>query len=151
MGPASHEREETVQVSDNFEQNARHEHSLVKPSRDGEKQSVAFDYEKTLRDNLTKHVTFFDALYLNLLSRRMNDSGVKRRELGVMFQNLRVVGLSAASSFQPTFGSVFNPNIIWETIQNARHPHVRDILSGFEGVVRPGEMLCSLLNSRFVN
>jgi ATP-binding cassette subfamily G (WHITE) protein 2 (SNQ2) len=81
----------------------------------------------------------------------MKESDVKTRELGVMFQNLRVVGISAASSFQPTFGSMFNPKIIWEFIQNARHPHLLDILSGFEGVVRPGEMLCSLLNSCFVN
>jgi ATP-binding cassette, subfamily G (WHITE), member 2, SNQ2 len=71
---------------------------------------------------------------------------VKRRELGVMFRDLRVVGLSPPSSSQPTIASMFNPKVIWESIQSARHPSVHDILSGFEGVVRPGEMLCSLLN-----
>ena len=26
-------------------------------------------------------------------------------------------------------------------VQSSRHPHLRDIISGFQGVVRPGEML----------
>jgi ATP-binding cassette subfamily G (WHITE) protein 2 (SNQ2) len=58
-----------------------------------------------------------------------------------MFKDLRVVGLGATASYQPTFGSFFNPRIIFEKIQALRHPPLRDILSGFEGVVRPGEML----------
>ncbi len=58
-----------------------------------------------------------------------------------MFKDLRVVGLGATTSYQPTFGSFFNPNVIIEKIQALRHPPLRDILSGFEGVVRPGEML----------
>jgi ATP-binding cassette subfamily G (WHITE) protein 2 (SNQ2) len=60
-----------------------------------------------------------------------------------MFHNLRVVGLGASTSYQPTLGSLFNPLRIIELIQGIRHPPVRDILSGFEGAVRPGEMLCT--------
>jgi ATP-binding cassette subfamily G (WHITE) protein 2 (SNQ2) len=60
-----------------------------------------------------------------------------------MFKDLHVVGLGAAASFQPTFGSTFNPKVILEKIQTLRHPPLRDILNGFEGVVRPGEMLRS--------
>jgi ATP-binding cassette subfamily G (WHITE) protein 2 (SNQ2) len=60
-----------------------------------------------------------------------------------MFKDLRVVGLGAAASYQPTFGSTFNPKAILENIQTLRHPPVRNILSGFEGVIRPGEMLRS--------
>jgi ATP-binding cassette subfamily G (WHITE) protein 2 (SNQ2) len=71
-------------------------------------------------------------------------AGIQSRELGVMFKDLRVVGLGAAASYQPTFGSFFNPKIILEKIQAFRHPPLRDILSGFEGVVRPGEMLLVL-------
>jgi hypothetical protein len=38
-------------------------------------------------------------------------------------------------------GSILNPiNIVLE-IQKLLHPPVKDILSGFEGVVKPGEML----------
>lgn len=59
-----------------------------------------------------------------------------------MFRDLQVIGLGAAASYQPTLGSLFNPLNILESIQHARHPPIRDILSGFEGVVRPGQMLC---------
>jgi hypothetical protein len=38
-------------------------------------------------------------------------------------------------------GSLFSPTSILRKISEIRHPHVRDILSGFEGVVAPGEML----------
>jgi ATP-binding cassette subfamily G (WHITE) protein 2 (SNQ2) len=62
-----------------------------------------------------------------------------------MFKDLRVVGVGGSASYQSTLGSLFNPKVIMENIKNARHPQVRDILSGFEGVVRPGEMLCGLL------
>jgi ATP-binding cassette, subfamily G (WHITE), member 2, SNQ2 len=58
-----------------------------------------------------------------------------------MFKDLHVVGLGAAASYQNTFGSVFDPRAILEKIRASRHPSLRDILTGFEGVVRPGEML----------
>ena len=73
--------------------------------------------------------------------RRMDRSDVKRRELGVLFENLRVVGLGESAAIQPTFGSTLNPANWIQGIQHMRHPATRDILSGFEGVVRPGEML----------
>ena len=59
----------------------------------------------------------------------------------MLFKDLRVVGLGSAASFQPTFGSTFNPKVMLESLNNIRNPPLRDILSGFEGVVRPGEML----------
>jgi ATP-binding cassette, subfamily G (WHITE), member 2, SNQ2 len=62
-----------------------------------------------------------------------------------MFRDLRVVGLGSSASYIPTLGSMFNPLNILEAVQKARHPPVRDILSGFEGSVRPGEMLCMSL------
>jgi hypothetical protein len=58
-----------------------------------------------------------------------------------VFNDLRVVGIGARSSLQPTMGSLFSPSSILRKISEARHPPVRDILSGFEGVVAPGEML----------
>jgi len=76
---------------------------------------------------------------------RRDRSGIQPRELGVLFQDLRVVGLGAAASYQTTFGSIFNPKAILENIRTLRQPPVRDILSGFQGVVRPGEMLRSYL------
>lgn len=58
-----------------------------------------------------------------------------------MFKDLNVVGLGATAQLQPTLGSVLNPFNIVKNIRASRHPALRDILSGFEGVVRPGEML----------
>jgi ATP-binding cassette, subfamily G (WHITE), member 2, SNQ2 len=72
---------------------------------------------------------------------RRDEAEILPRELGVLFQNLKVVGLGAAASFQPTLGSLLNPMMILEQLQTLRHPPLRDILSGFEGVIRPGEML----------
>ena len=77
---------------------------------------------------------------------------IKTRELGVLFQDLHVVGTGASVSYQPTVGSIFDFGARIQAIQNARHPATRDILSGFEGVVRPGEMLREFLRQyRLVN
>ncbi|KAI6145202.1 ABC-2 type transporter-domain-containing protein [Pisolithus tinctorius] len=78
------------------------------------------------------------------LFRRAEDDGLKSSELGVMFRDLRVVGVGASTALQPTVGSQFNPRSLLSIINNLRHPPLRDILSGFEGVVRPGEMLLVL-------
>ena len=74
---------------------------------------------------------------------RLDESDIKRRELGVSFQNLRVVGLGASALHQETFGSALNPLNFVRKCREVLHPATRDILSGFEGVVRPGEMLCT--------
>lgn len=71
------------------------------------------------------------------------ESELKPRELGVSFKDLRVVGLGQAANYQTTLGSLCDPRAWWERLQLLRHPPLRDILSGFEGVVRPGEMLCT--------
>jgi len=70
-----------------------------------------------------------------------DDAGIQSRSLGVVFQDLTVVGLGATASHQETLGSTFNPLTIFKDIQDGRHPPTRNILSGFEGVVCPGEML----------
>lgn len=72
---------------------------------------------------------------------RQDEESIKKRELGVAFQDLHVQGLGAGASYQETVGSLLNPLNIPARIHEARHPSVRDILYGFEGVVRPGEML----------
>ncbi|OAX36457.1 pleiotropic drug resistance ABC transporter [Rhizopogon vinicolor AM-OR11-026] len=88
----------------------------------------SFDFERTLKD----------------LLRRCGEEDIKGRELGVMFKDLRVVGVGARASLQPTIGSLFNPAAILRNISKVRNPPTRDILSGFEGVVAPGEMLLVL-------
>ncbi|KIM37032.1 hypothetical protein M413DRAFT_448754 [Hebeloma cylindrosporum] len=89
-----------------------------------------FDFQKTL---------------LRVIRKR-EEHNIKPRSLGIAFRDLRVSGLTAASSYFPTLGSVLNPMSIVENLQSLRHPNVRDILSGFEGVVKPGEMILVLGN-----
>ncbi|KAF8622877.1 hypothetical protein AX15_006680 [Amanita polypyramis BW_CC] len=81
---------------------------------------------------------------LQRIVRRLDEANIKSRELGIMFRDLRIVGLVSSASYIPTFGSTLNPFIILENIQNIRRPSLQNILSGFEGVVRPGEMLLVL-------
>ncbi|KZT01955.1 pleiotropic drug resistance ABC transporter [Laetiporus sulphureus 93-53] len=96
--------------------------STLAPGDDG------FDFETSLRDVVSK----------------MDRVDIKRRELGVLFDNLRVIGLGSSAARQPTLGSTLNPLSWLGAIQNIRRPATREILSGFEGVVAPGEMLLVL-------
>ena len=48
-----------------------------------------------------------------------------------MFENLRVVSLSATANYQDTLGSMLNPMNIIAGIKKARNPPVHDILFGF--------------------
>lgn len=65
-----------------------------------------------------------------------------------MFQNLTVLGVGATVSYQPTIGSILNPFNLIGAIQEMIHPQVRELVSGLEGVVSPGEMLRELLDFR---
>ena len=88
--------------------------------------------------------------HLQGLLQRLDEADVKRRALGVAFRDLHVTGLGADASYQTTFGSLFNPTHLSGAIRNIRHPPVKDILSGFEGVVQPGEMLRTPTHSHFL-
>ncbi|TFK38227.1 pleiotropic drug resistance ABC transporter [Crucibulum laeve] len=87
-----------------------------------------FDFEKTLRG----------------LLRKREQADIKTREIGVVFEDLRVVGLKASASYQENMASLLNPVNILEKLRTIRHPPLRDLISGFEGLVRPGEMLLVL-------
>ncbi|KAF9449781.1 pleiotropic drug resistance ABC transporter [Macrolepiota fuliginosa MF-IS2] len=102
--------------------------SLSTDSTIAPKDGEPFDLAKTLRRIVQKR----------------EEHQIKPRELGVVFKNLRVVGLGATASYAPTMGSLLNPSSIFEAFQKVRHPPARDILSGFEGVVKPGEMILVL-------
>ncbi|KAL1743665.1 ABC-2 type transporter-domain-containing protein [Schizophyllum fasciatum] len=96
----------------------------------GAKKSEAdgFDFERILRE---------------IVARRA-DADIESRELGVVFEDLSVTGVGSAAAYQPTLGSMFNPVDIVHGLQGIRHPPTRQILSGFEGVIRPGEMVLVL-------
>ncbi|KAF9817918.1 hypothetical protein IEO21_03112 [Rhodonia placenta] len=111
-------------------------------------EDADFDFAVSLQDVVDKCVIHRrpPAAPLPHLSchARIDWSDVKRRELGVLFDNLRVVGLGTSAAQQPTMGSILNPVNWLSGIQHIRHPATRDILNGFEGVVKPGEMLLVL-------
>ncbi|KAG2044053.1 pleiotropic drug resistance ABC transporter [Suillus americanus] len=100
-------------------------YSYIPPSG---KNEQSFDFKQVLSD-LKKH---------------RQDEGIKDRQLGVIFKNLRVVGAGSRTSLQPTVSSPFHPSTLLAKIRGIRNPSIRDILSGFEGVVTPGEMLLVL-------
>src|ERR1700679_3059602 len=41
--------------------------------------------------------------------KRREEADIKSRQLGVVFESLRVVGLDVSASLQPTLGSLLNP------------------------------------------
>ncbi|KAI0089451.1 pleiotropic drug resistance ABC transporter [Irpex rosettiformis] len=96
---------------------------------DGLANEAPFDLERFLR---------------RFMKQRDKAENVVHRELGVYFKDLHVTGLGASVSHQPTVGSMIDPRNIIHAINDVRHPAVRSILTGFEGVVRPGEMLLVL-------
>ncbi|TDL19014.1 hypothetical protein BD410DRAFT_752633 [Rickenella mellea] len=89
----------------------------------------AFDFEKTLRRAIEQREA----------------EHIPARKLGVLFKDLRVtVRSSEDSSYQSTMGSVLNPLVWIKNIRASRTTRTRDILTGFSGVVKPGEMLLVL-------
>ncbi|KDN40770.1 hypothetical protein RSAG8_07945, partial [Rhizoctonia solani AG-8 WAC10335] len=75
---------------------------------------------------------------------RMDEEGIKHRELGVGFVDLTVRGLGAAAKYQDTLFSMLSPRQWLQTLNELRHPPVKDILTGFTGTVKSGEMLLVL-------
>ncbi|KAF9650879.1 pleiotropic drug resistance ABC transporter [Thelephora ganbajun] len=101
-------------------------YDLSEPTLPGEQGE--FSLEKTMRETL----------------KRLEGSGITPRTLGVYFKDLRVTGTGASSFFQNTVGSRLNPKVAYDDIRRALRPETRDILCGFNGVLRPGEMLLVL-------
>jgi ABC-type multidrug transport system ATPase subunit len=69
-------------------------------------------------------------------------SGFKRQELGVTWQNLNVEVVSAEAAVQENFLSQFNVPQLMKESRNK--PPLRTILSDSHGCVKPGEMLLVL-------
>ncbi|KAF9479336.1 pleiotropic drug resistance ABC transporter [Pholiota conissans] len=105
-------------------------------------RSSSVSTDSTLRVGEDEPYDF--AKVLRYAIRKRDENNIKSRTLGIGFKDLRVVGVTSANSYYPTVGSMFNPKAILENIQSARHPSLRNILDGFEGVIKPGEMLLVL-------
>ncbi|KAK7207385.1 ABC-2 type transporter-domain-containing protein [Myxozyma melibiosi] len=76
---------------------------------------------------------------------RAEDDGIKHRSHGALFQNLTVQGIDMGAKALLTVGEVLKtPLNIVSMIKEARNKKYRNIIEGFDGVVRSGEMLLVL-------
>lgn len=109
-------------------------HSMASAPEDLED---GFDLEKFLKDGRI----------------REKDAGRPEKQLGVVFENLRVEGVDAGSSVVKTY-----PKAIWRTVTGQElvkfanwlsggrilRPPTRNLLEDFQGLVKPGEILLVL-------
>ena len=91
--------------------------------------SPQFSTEKFLKDILT----------------RAKEQGLRRRNSGVLFRSLVVLGYGSEFTHQNTVGTVASGVFrIKDTIQSRRHPPMKTILYSMDGCVKEGEMLLVL-------
>jgi hypothetical protein len=91
--------------------------------------SPYFSTEKFLRDILV----------------RAKEQGLRRRNAGVLFRSLVVLGYGSEFTHQNTVGTVASGVFrIKDTIQSHRHPPMKTILYSMDGCVKEGEMLLVL-------
>ncbi|KAG8755116.1 hypothetical protein FRC11_006250 [Ceratobasidium sp. 423] len=98
----------------------------------------------TLVENGTEEEKFDFADRLRTALDRMDEEGIKHRELGVGFVDLTVRGLGAAAKYQDTILSMLSPMEWLHKFNELRHPPTKDILTSFTGTVKSGEMLLVL-------
>ena len=91
--------------------------------------SPQFSTEKFLRDILA----------------RAKEQGLRRRNAGVLFRSLVVLGYGSEFTHQNTVGTVASGIFrIKDIIQSHRHPPMKTILYSMDGCVKEGEMLLVL-------
>ncbi|KAG6864224.1 hypothetical protein C0991_011261 [Blastosporella zonata] len=95
-------------------------------------------------DTLTASKQLYLEQRLKRIVKKQDEAHIRRRELGVLFKDLRVTGLGSSAAFINTVWSTINPITIYRQVRLLRNPPLRNILQGIEGVVRPGEMLLVL-------
>jgi hypothetical protein len=107
------------------------EHLIPQLSRRGtiNVDSPYFSTEKFLRNILAK----------------AEEQGLKRRNSGVCFRSLVVLGYGSGFTHQNTVGTVATGFLrIKDTLRVRRHPPMKTILYSMDGVVKEGEMLLVL-------
>lgn len=99
----------------------------------------------------TSDSTFVDLEeYLQRVHRDATASGITPKRIGVRFRNLTVQGSGSGSIFVRTFGDemmgLFGKNVydLLKMFLPGPKPTIKNIISGFSGVVKPGEMLLVL-------
>ena len=76
---------------------------------------------------------------------KADQQGLKRRQSGVCFRSLVVLGYGSEFAHQNTVGTAATSILrIGDTIRQRRHPPIKTILHSMDGVVHQGEMLLVL-------
>jgi len=76
---------------------------------------------------------------------KADQQGLKRRQSGVCFRSLVVLGYGSEFTHQNTVGTAATGILrIGDTIRQLRHPPIKTILHSMDGVVQEGEMLLVL-------
>ncbi|KAL2857263.1 ABC-2 type transporter-domain-containing protein [Aspergillus pseudoustus] len=122
-----------------------HESRETVVSRDSDSASTVLG-EDSVTPTPDHHVSRADGWALMPQVKQQNErqmqSGFKRQELGVTWQNLSVEVVSAEAAVQENFLSQFNvPKLVKES---RNKPPLRTILNNSHGCVKPGEMLLVL-------
>src|SRR5271170_3465466 len=83
--------------------------------------------------------------FLREILARAKEQGLKRRNAGVTFRSLVVLGYGSDFTYQHTVGTVATGILrIKDSIRESRHPPMKTILYSMDGVVKEGEMLLVL-------
>ena len=76
---------------------------------------------------------------------RMESQGVDINKFGVTFRNLTTKGVDASTSYVPSVYEMLRDiATLPMAVKKFRNPSLRNIIEGFDGIVRPGEMLLVL-------
>ena len=83
--------------------------------------------------------------FIRTVLAKAKEQGLKRRNAGVLFRSLVVLGYGSEFTHQNTVGTVATGFLrIRDTIRARRHPPMKTILYSMDGVVKEGEMLLVL-------
>ena len=98
------------------------------------------------RGTINPNSSYFSAeKFLRDVLARAEQQGLRRRNAGVVFKSLVVLGYGSEFTHQNTVGTVATGIFrIADTIKSKRHPPMKTILHSMDGVVKEGEMLLVL-------
>ena len=136
------QKKRTIQTEDDlFRVLSRRRTTASRATSDAEKQEEA---EETAEINRLMSRMFGHA-------RQEHSEEEQTRHSGVIFRNLTVKGVGLGASLQPTVGDIFLglPRVLNNLVRKGpsaafAKPAVRELISQFDGCVRPGELLLVL-------
>ena len=135
--PGHHSRTSSYNAEDLFRTLSRRRTSVTSKS-DAELQDEHAEIERLMSRMFGK-------------DRQAHSEDEKTRHVGVVFRDLTVRGMGLGAALQPTTGDFFLglPRLVKNLVSRGPKaafgkPPVRDLLSDFNGAIRPGEMLLVL-------